>query len=87
MILQEYDENLHISNEKEISYQEGLEEGLEKGREEEKENTLRERNRADEANQRAEIFRLKLQGKNEEEIAEIVNLQLETVQEILNFCI
>ena len=27
MILEEYDENLHISNEKEISYQEGLEIG------------------------------------------------------------
>lgn len=27
MILEEYDENLHISNEKEISYQDGLKDG------------------------------------------------------------
>lgn len=95
MILEEYDENLHISNEKEISYQEGLEQG----RKEEQENTLRERQRADqasqqakeasqqakEANQRAAVFQLKLQGKTEKEIAEAMNLPFERVQEILNF--
>lgn len=93
MILQEYDENLHISNEKEISYQEGLEQG----RKEEQENTLKEKQRADEAsrradeagqradeaNKRAEVFRLKLQGKNEEEIAMIMTLSVETIKEIL----
>ena len=89
MILEEYDENLHISNEKEISYQEGLEQG----RKEEQENTLRERQRADqasqqakEANQRAAVFQLKVQGKSEKEIAEAMNLPFEKVQEILNFC-
>ena len=89
MILEEYDENLHISNEKEISYQEGLEQG----RKEELENTLRERQRADqasqqakEANQRAAVFQLKVQGKSEKEIAEAMNLPFEKVQEILNFC-
>ena len=95
MILEEYDENLHISNEKEISYQEGLEQG----RKEEQENTLREKQRADqasqqakeasqqakEANQRAAVFQLKLQGKTEKEIAEAMNLPFERVQEILNF--
>ena len=89
MILEEYDENLHISNEKEISYQEGLEQG----RKEEQENTLREKQRADqasqqakEANQRAAVFQLKVQGKSEKEIAEAMNLPFEKVQEILNFC-
>ncbi len=31
MILEEYDENLHIRNEKEISYEEGLEQGVRQG--------------------------------------------------------
>ena len=31
MILEEYDEELHIRNEKEISYEEGLEQGVQKG--------------------------------------------------------
>ncbi len=31
LILEEYDEELHIRNEKEISYEEGLERGLEQG--------------------------------------------------------
>lgn len=82
MILEEYDENLHISNEKEISYQEGLEQG----RKEEQKNTLKEKQRADEANQRAIIFQMKLQGKTEKEIAEAVNLPLETIEDMLNFC-
>lgn len=83
MILQEYDENLHISNEKEISYQEGLEKGLEAGRREEQEKTRKEKQRADEANKRAEVFRLRLQGKSEEEISVLMNLSLENIQEIL----
>ena len=73
MILQEYDENLHIANEKEISYQEGHEigrkEGVEIGRKEER--------------KRSEIFRQKLQGKSDGEIAESLEVSLETVREIL----
>ena len=34
MLLTEYDENLHINNEKNISFEEGLERGLEEGRQE-----------------------------------------------------
>ena len=74
MILQEYDENLHIANEKEISYQEGHEigrkEGVEIGRKEER--------------KRSEVFRQKLQGKSDGEIAESLELSLETVREILS---
>ena len=72
MILEEYDENLHISNEKEISYQEGLEEG----RKEEQKHTQA-------ALQRANVFSLALQGKSDTEIADCLNLSLETVQDIL----
>ena len=31
MLLEEYDEELHIKNEKQISYEDGLEQGLEQG--------------------------------------------------------
>lgn len=91
MILEEYDENLHISNEKEISYHEGFEDGIEKGRAEERQNTLKanqhaekEAQRADKANQQVKIFRLKYQeGKSDEEIAQMMNLPLEYIQEML----
>lgn len=81
MILEEYDEDLHISNEKEISYHEGFDEGfedgIEKGRAEERQNTLK-------ANQKVKVFRLKYQGgKSDEEIAQMMDLPIGEIQEIL----
>lgn len=89
MVLTEYDEVLHIANEKEISFEEGKKVELE--------NTKRERQRANEAQQRANeaqqqanearqqamILAGKLKGQSNEEIAEILQLPLETVTETL----
>ena len=97
MILQEYDEELHIANEKELSYQEGWEEGWEKGQKDAEESVLAAEKRAAEANQRADnavqnenaanlrikILSMKLRGRSEAEIAQETNLPLEAVQKIL----
>ena len=53
MILQEYDEELHIANEKELSYQEGWEEGWEKGQKDAEAAVLDAEKRAEEARKEA----------------------------------
>ena len=79
MLLKEYDEALHIANEKKISYDEGLLEGQHK----EQENTKREAQRADNEAQRADVLASKLKGKTDIEIAQELNLPLEKVQELI----
>ena len=80
MLLEEYDEAFHIASEKELS----LEEGRELGREEERQNTLREKRRADDAERRLKVVSLKLKNKTEEEIAGIINISVDVVNQILN---
>lgn len=88
MIMKEYDEALHISNEKEISY----ESGFAHGQLLEKENTEKERQRADLEAQRADLADQKvqiftyhfLQGKTVAEIAELMQLPTELIEEILS---
>lgn len=94
MLLDEYNEALHIASEKELS----REEGRALGREEERINTEREKQRAEDAEQRAdnaekkaeklllekEIFRMKIQRKTEEEIAEAMGISLDDVNRILS---
>lgn len=78
MILEEYNESLHIANEKELSFQEGFSQGIQQ-----------ERKRADEADKRekeavrkSEILMMLLQKKSEEEIAEKLNLPLEEIKKV-----
>ena len=88
MIMKEYDEALHISNEKEISY----ESGFAHGQLLEKENTEKERQRADLEAQRADLADQKvqiftyhfLQGKTVAEIAELMQLPTELIEEMLS---
>lgn len=82
MILEEYNESKHIANEKELSFQEGVQQ--------ERANTLKEKERADEAAKREEyavqkskILMMLLQKKSEEEIAERLKLPLEEIQKIV----
>lgn len=75
MLLKEYDEAFHIANEKEIS--------LEEGRELERENTERERKRADAAELKSSVMRLKLKNYNNKEIAKELKLEPEAVERIL----
>lgn len=94
MILQEYDEDLHIRNEKEISFQDGYEEGrrdaegkvlAEKQRaDDERKRADDEKKRADNINSLNKILMLKLKGKSDEEIADSLHLPLETVHQMLN---
>ncbi|MCI6004582.1 MAG: hypothetical protein SOY73_17790 [Blautia sp.] len=94
MILQEYDEDLHIRNEKEISFQDGYEEGCkdtenkvlsEKQRaDDEKQRADNEKKRADNINILNKILMLKLKGKSDEEIADTLHLPLETIHQVLD---
>ena len=87
MILQEYDEDLHIRNEKEISFQDGYEKGCRDAEDKvlaEKQRADDERKRADNINTLNKILMLKLKGKNDEEIADSLHLPLETVHQMLN---
>ena len=68
MCLEEYDEAFHIASEKEISFEEGRREGLKS---------------AEKAQLRAEIFKQKLRGKSEEEIAGSQGITLVEVRKIL----
>lgn len=87
-MLKEYDEVFHIECEKKISREEGRAEGREEGREEgraeERIKTERERQRAEAAEQKAEIFKLMFQGKTKEEVADIKGIPLEKVEMILS---
>lgn len=87
MILQEYDEDLHIRNEKEISFQDGYEKGCRDAEDKvlaEKQRADDERKRADTINSLNKILMLKLKGKCDEEIADMLHLPLETVQQTLD---
>lgn len=86
MLLKEYDEALHISTEKKISYEEGFLEGQLK----ERKNTEREKERADRIEKENEIIqktavvlKYKLKGKKNEEICQLTKLSLEQVENIL----
>ena len=79
-MLKEYDEVFHIECEKKISREEGRAEG----RAEERIKTERERQRAEAAEQKAEIFKLMFQGKTKEEVADIKGIPLEKVEMILS---
>ena len=91
-MLKEYDEVFHIECEKKISREEGRAEGREEGRAEGREEgraeerikTERERQRAEAAEQKAEIFKLMFQGKTKEEVADIKGIPLEKVEMILS---
>ena len=83
-MLKEYDEVFHIECEKKISREEGRAEGREEGRAEERIKTERERQRAEAAEQKAEIFKLMFQGKTKEEVADIKGIPLEKVEMILS---
>ncbi|MCI6005892.1 MAG: hypothetical protein MRZ60_09740 [Blautia sp.] len=80
MILQEYDEDLHIRNEKEISFQDGYEKGCRDA----EDKVLAEKQRADNLNILNKILMLKLKGKCDEEIADTLHLPLETVHQALD---
>ena len=80
MILQEYDEDLHIRNEKEISFQDGYEKGCRDA----EGKVLAEKQRADDLNILNKILMLKLKGKCDEEIADTLHLPLETVHQALD---
>ena len=94
MILQEYDEDLHIRNEKEISFQDGYEKGCRDAEDKvlaERQRADDERKRADDEKERADninslnkVLMLKLKGKSDEEIADSLHLPLETVHQMLN---
>ncbi len=71
MILEEYDEEKHIQNEKAISYEDGLNDGIERGIERGIEQKLTEM-----------ITDALRRGKTCEEISEFMNVALEKVQEI-----
>lgn len=73
MLLTEYNEAFHIASEKEISH----ELGREQGRREERINTEREK-------QRADVFALRLKGKNEDVIAETIGISVDEVNKILS---
>ena len=75
-MLKEYDEIFHIECEKKISREEG--------RAEERIKTEKERQRAEAAEQKAEIFKLMFQGKTKEEVADIKGIPLEKVEMILS---
>ena len=79
MLLTEYNEALHISNEKEISF----EEGFLKGQLKEKEKTEQEKNRADELQKQKQVFKYKLQNKTNVEISELMNLPVEEIENLL----
>ena len=79
-MLKEYDEVFHIECEKKISREEGRAEG----RAEERIKTEKERQRAEAAEQKAEIFKLMFQGKTKEEVADIKGIPLEKVEMILS---
>ena len=89
MLLQEYDEEFHISCEKKISFEDGVRQ--EKARtdearreaEEARQEADKARRTADEEHQKAEILTQKLRGNSEEEIAAILHLPIETVQECI----
>lgn len=87
MILQEYDEDLHIRNEKEISFQDGYEKGCRDAEDKilaEKQRADDERKRADDITILNKILMLKLKGKSDEEIADSLHLPLETVHQVLD---
>ena len=87
MILQEYDEDLHIRNEKEISFQDGYEKGCRDAEDKvlaEKQRADDERKRADNINTLNKILMLKLKGKCDEEIADTLHLPIETIHQVLD---
>ena len=87
MILQEYDEDLHIRNEKEISFQDGYEKGCRDAEGKvlaEKQRADDERKRADNINTLNKILMLKLKGKCDEEIADTLHLPIETIHQVLD---
>ena len=87
MILQEYDEDLHIRNEKEISLQDGYEKGCRDAEDKvlaEKQRADDERKRADNINTLNKILMLKLKGKCDEEIADTLHLPIETIHQVLD---
>lgn len=75
MLLEEYNEQFHIANEKAISQEEG--------REMERENTRREKERADAAELHVSILQMTLKGNSADEIASKLNIPIETVKEFL----
>ena len=82
MLLQEYDEEFHISCEKKISFEDGVRQ--EKARTDEARREADEaRRKADEEHQKAKILTQKLRGNSEEEIAAVLHLPIETVQECI----
>lgn len=96
MLLTEYDEAFHIACEKELSFKEGQEserqntererQNAERERqnvERERQNVERERQISQQEKMRANILACKLQGKSDEEIADLVGLSLTEVKNIL----
>lgn len=84
MLMKEYDEALHIANEKEISYEEGFLDGQLK----EREKAQREKEKVQEENrtikEQRDVLKYKLQGKENDEISLLTKMSLKKIEEILD---